>query len=278
MKISSPIAALTAIVIASGIMVQGPASAAPVSITVNGAFTDAPDSLTVGPNIFSSFVGLNFTSTFSYDPTAARINTEFASPADGGSGQELGTEFTGGFANPAIPGLPVTPPDTNTYISPTLIAEQENDVTRTPAELLNLLPGGTTFDFFSVNGWQPGSTFSGGSTIGDGAAIDAINFGLTFIDVDGTMIGGALSASDLMPETLDINLIDFVIVTVEEYENAELVGFAYQFGTIGEGGTFNNFTIVSETSEVSEPAISAIFAVGMATIGLARRRKRADNA
>ncbi len=52
MKISSPIAALTAIVIASGIMVQGPASAAPVSITVNGAFTDAPDSLTVGPNIF----------------------------------------------------------------------------------------------------------------------------------------------------------------------------------------------------------------------------------
>lgn len=276
MNISSPIAALTAIVIASGIMVQGPAAAAPVSITVNGAFTDAPDSLTVGPNIFSSLVGLNFTSTFTYDPTGAQINTEFASPAEGGSGQELGTEFTGGSATPLIPALPVTPPDTNTYTSPTLIVEQENNVTRSPAELLNLLPGGTTFDFFTINGWQPGSTFSGGSTItGDGDAIDAVNFGLTFIDVDGTMIGGPLSSSDLMPETLDINLVDFVIVAVEEFENSERIGFAYQFGTIGEGGTFNNFTIVSATSEVSEPAMTAIFAVGMAAIGLTRRKKRA---
>ncbi len=274
MKIASPIAALTALIIASGIIVQGPASAAPVSITVNGTFTNAPDSLTVGPNIFSSLVGLNFTSTFSYDPTGSQINTEFASPAEGGSGQELGTEFTGGSVTPLIPALPVVPPDTNTYTSPTLVAEQENNVTRSPAELLNLLPGGTTFDFFTINGWQPGSTFSGGSTItGDGAAIDAVNFGLTFIDVDGAMIGGPLSASDLMPETVDLSLVDFVIVTIEEFENSERIGFAYQFGTIDQGGTFNNFTIVAAASEVSEPAMTAMFALGIAGLGFVRRRK-----
>jgi hypothetical protein len=273
-KIASPIAALTALIIASGIIVQGPASAAPVSITVNGTFTNAPDSLTVGPNIFSSLVGLNFTSTFSYDPTGSQINTEFASPAEGGSGQELGTEFTGGSVTPLIPALPVVPPDTNTYTSPTLVAEQENNVTRSPAELLNLLPGGTTFDFFTINGWQPGSTFSGGSTItGDGAAIDAVNFGLTFIDVDGAMIGGPLSASDLMPETVDLSLVDFVIVTIEEFENSERIGFAYQFGTIDQGGTFNNFTIVAAASEVSEPAMTAMFALGIAGLGFVRRRK-----
>lgn len=151
MKISPRITAFAAVMIASGLFVQAPASAAPVSITVNGAFTNAPNSVTVGPNVFSSFVGLNFISTFSYNTTGSTINNEFASPAEGGSGEELGTEFTGGSATPLIPALPVTPPDTNTYTSPTLIAEQENNVTRTAAELLNLLPGGT-FDFFSVNG------------------------------------------------------------------------------------------------------------------------------
>lgn len=276
MKISPRITAFAAVMIASGLFVQAPASAAPVSITVNGAFTNAPNSVTVGPNVFSSFVGLNFISTFSYNTTGSTINNEFASPAEGGSGEELGTEFTGGSATPLIPALPVTPPDTNTYTSPTLIAEQENNVTRTAAELLNLLPGGT-FDFFSVNGWQPGSTFSGGSTItGDGDAIDAVNFGLTFIDVDATMIGGPLTPGDLMPETLDISLVDYVFVAVEEFENTELVGYAYQFGTIAEGGTFNNFTIVSVASEVSEPGMAAILALGLAGLGLARRRKRAS--
>lgn len=276
MKISPRITAFAAVMIASGLFVQAPASAAPVSITVNGAFTNAPNSVTVGPNVFSSFVGLNFISSFSYNTTGSTINNEFASPAEGGSGEELGTEFTGGSATPLIPALPVTPPDTNTYTSPTLIAEQENNVTRTAAELLNLLPGGT-FDFFSVNGWQPGSTFSGGSTItGDGDAIDAVNFGLTFIDVDATMIGGPLTPGDLMPETLDISLVDYVFVAVEEFENTELVGYAYQFGTIAEGGTFNNFTIVSVASEVSEPGMAAILALGLAGLGLARRRKRAS--
>ncbi len=275
MKISPRITAFAAVMIASGLFVQAPASAAPVSITVNGAFTNAPNSVTVGPNVFSSFVGLNFISTFSYNTTGSTINNEFASPAEGGSGEELGTEFTGGSATPLIPALPVTPPDTNTYTSPTLIAEQENNVTRTAAELLNLLPGGT-FDFFSVNGWQPGSTFSGGSTItGDGDAIDAVNFGLTFIDVDATMIGGPLTPGDLMPETLDISLVDYVFVAVEEFENSELVGYAYQFGTIAEGGTFNNFTIVSVASEVSEPGMAAILALGLAGLGLIRHRKRA---
>ena len=275
MKISPRITAFAAVMIASGLFVQAPASAAPVSITVNGAFTNAPNSVTVGPNVFSSFVGLNFISTFSYNTTGSTINNEFASPAEGGSGEELGTEFTGGSATPLIPALPVTPPDTNTYTSPTLIAEQENNVTRTAAELLNLLPGGT-FDFFSVNGWQPGSTFSGGSTItGDGDAIDAVNFGLTFIDVDATMIGGPLPPGDLMPETLDISLVDYVFVAVEEFENTELVGYAYQFGTIAEGGTFNNFTIVSVASEVSEPGMAAILALGLAGLGLIRHRKRA---
>ena len=261
------------VLIASGAFAHSSASAVPVSITVLGAFTDAPVSLTGGvSNTFSSFVGLGFDATFSFNTTGATINNEFASPAEGGSGQELGTEFTGGSATPIIPLLPVTPPDTNTYTSPTLIAEAENNVTRNTAELLNLLPSGT-FDFFSVNGWMPGSTFSGGSTItGDGDAIDAVNFGLLFIDVDATMLG-TLASTDLMPETIDLNLVDFVFVALEEFEAGELVGFAYQFGTIDEGGTFNEFTIASST-EVSAPGMLALFPLALGVIGFARRNKR----
>lgn len=274
MKFTSPLAAFSAILIASGVLIQAPASAAPVSITVNGVFTDAPDSITTGPNIFNPLLlGLGFTSTFSYNTTGGTINTEFAAPASGGTGEELGTEFTDGSATPVIPALPVTPPDTNTFTSPTLIVEMENNVTRTPPELLNLLPGGT-YDFFSVNGWEPSSTFSGGSTIGDSAAIDGITFGLTFIDLDATLFSGPLTATDMMPETIDISLVDFVIATVEEYEDSEVVGFAYQFGTIGEGGTFNNFTIVSETAEVPEPAVPLVLGVGLLALFAARRKKR----
>jgi len=277
MNSTSPRNLFAGIVVAAGLVAHAPAFAAPVSITVNGTFTDAPDSLTVGSNVLAPLVGLGFTSTFNYDPTSAQINTEFASPAEGGSGQELGTEFTSGSATPLIPALPVMPPDTNTFTSPTLIAEQENNVTRSAADLLNLLPAGSNYDFFSVNGWDPGSTFSGGSTItGDGDAIDGITFGLTFIDIDGTMLSGTLTAGDLMPETLDLSLVDYVFVAIEEFEDSELVGFAYQFGTIGAGGTFNNFTIVSETSAVSEPAMTIMFAFGIAAIGLARRKKRAS--
>lgn len=261
------------VLIASGAFAHSSASAAPVSITIHGVFTDAPVSLTGGvSNTLSSFVGLGFDATFTYDTAGGTINTEFASPAEGGTGQELGTEFTGGSATPIIPLLPVTPPDTNTYTSPTLIAEMENDVTRTSADFLNLLPGGT-YDFFSVNGWEPSSTFSGGSTItGDGDAIDAINFGLTFIDVDATMLG-TLASTDLMPEAIDLSLVDFVFVALEEFEGGELIGFAYQFGTIDEGGTFTEFTIASNT-EVSEPGMLALFPLALGVIGFARRNKR----
>ena len=272
MKIGTLRSAFAGILVASGAFAFTSASAAPVSITVHGVFTDAPVSLTGGvSNTFSSFVGLGFDATFSYNTTGATINNEFASPAFGGTGQELGTEFTGGSATPIIPLLPVTPPDTNTYTSPTLVAEMENNVTRNTVDLLNLLPAGT-YDFFSVNGWEPSSTFSGGSTIGESDAIDGVNFGLTFIDVDATMLGAPV-ATDLMPETVDLNLVDFVIVTLEEYEGSELVGFAYQFGTIGEGGTFNEFTIVSNT-EVSEPGMLALFPLALGAIGFARRNKR----
>lgn len=124
MNSTSPRNLFAGIVVAAGLVAHAPAFAAPVSITVNGTFTDAPDSLTVGSNVLAPLVGLGFTSTFNYDPTSAQINTEFASPAEGGSGQELGTEFTSGSATPLIPALPVTPPDTNTFTSPTLIAER----------------------------------------------------------------------------------------------------------------------------------------------------------
>jgi len=259
--------------IASGAFAHSSASAAPVSITIHGVFTDAPVSLTGGvSNTLSSFVGLGFDATFTYNTIGGTTNDEFASPAEGGTGQEIGTEFTDGSATPIIPLLPVTPPDTNTYTSPTLIAEMENDVTRTSADLLNLLPGGT-YDFFSVNGWEPSSTFSGGSTItGDGDAIDAINFGLTFIDVDATMLG-TLASTDLMPEAIDLSLVDFVFVALEEFEGGELIGFAYQFGTIDEGGTFTEFTIASNT-EVSEPGMLALFPLALGVIGFARRNKR----
>lgn len=275
MKFITPKIALATLVFTATAIAQAPVTAAPVSITVNGTFTDAPDALTSGANIFNPLmIGLGFSSTFSYDTTGGTINTEFAAPADGGTGEEFGTEFTGGSATPIIPALPVTPPDTNTYTSPTLIVEMENNVTRTPADLLNLLPGGT-YDFFSVNGWEPSSTFSGGSTIGEGGAIDGINFGLAFIDVDATLFSGPLTPTDMMPETIDISLVDYVIVVLEEYEDSELVGFAYQFGTIAEGGTFNNFTIVSETSEVPEPAMPLVLGIGLLALFAARRKKRA---
>lgn len=257
----------TAAMVTLGLGVDRAAHAAPVSITVNGVFTDAPDSITTGPNILSSLIGLAFTSTFSYDTAGATINDAFNSPADGGTGQELGTEFTAGFASPSVPGA-------GSYVSPTLVAEMENNVTRNSAELLGLLPAGT-YDFFSVNGWQPGSTFSGGSTIGDGGAIDAVNFGLTFIGDGSSALIGTLTAADSMPTALDLSLVTGVIVTIEEFEAGELVGFAYQFGQINEGGTFENFTIVSAETEVPAPQTAVLFALAAAGLALRRRRRAA---
>ncbi len=256
--------AAAAAIIAVGAVAGGSALAAPVSINVSGVFTDAPDSITTGPNVLSSLVGLAFTSTFSYDTAGATINDEFNAPADGGTGEELGTEFTGGFASPSVHGA-------GSYVSPTLVAEMENNVTRTSADLLGLLPPGT-YDFFSANGWQPGSTFSGGSTIGDGGAIDGVNFGLTFIGDGSSSLIGTLTAGDSMPTALDLGLVTGVIVTIEEYEGSELVGFAYQFGQIGEGGTFENFTIVSAETEVPAPPAAALLGLAVAGLSIWRRR------
>ena len=233
-------------------------SATPVSINVTGTFTVATGTL-------SDLLNLGFTGNFSYDTGGATIGDAFNSPADGGTGQELGTEFTGGFATPFIPSTG------EGYTSPTLVAEQENNVTRTTADLLNILPGGI-YDFFSINGWEPGSTFIGGSTITEEGADDATNFGLTYIGVGPSALIGTLTASDAMPTGLDLNLVDYVIVTVEEYEAGELVGLAYQFGTIGEGGTFNNFTIESD-AVVSEPLSIALFGLGLGLMGLMRRKQ-----
>ena len=76
-----------------------------------------------------------------------------------------------------------------------------------------------------------------------------------------------------MPTSLDLGHVSAVIVTVEAYFNSELIGFAYQLGTIGEGGTFNSFTIVSETAAVPEPGMIALFPLALGVIGFARRNK-----
>lgn len=77
-----------------------------------------------------------------------------------------------------------------------------------------------------------------------------------------------------MPTSLDLGHVSAVIVTVEAYFNSELIGFAYQLGTIGEGGTFNSFTIVSETAAVPESGIIALFPLALDVTGFARRKKR----
>ena len=76
-----------------------------------------------------------------------------------------------------------------------------------------------------------------------------------------------------MPTSLDLVHVSAVIVTVEAYFNSELIGFAYHLGTIGEGGTFNSFTIVSETAAVPESGMIALFPLALGVIGFARRNK-----
>ena len=76
-----------------------------------------------------------------------------------------------------------------------------------------------------------------------------------------------------MPTSLDLVHVSAVIVTVEAYFNSELIGFAYQLGTIGAGGTFNSFTIVSETAAVPESGMIALFPLALGVIGFARRNK-----
>lgn len=234
------------------------ASATPVSINVAGTYSVASGTL-------SSLLGAGFTSGFTYDTDLAAaipVSVEFGSPAAGGTGQELGAEFNSGSvsSSTSVPGF--------VFPSPTSIAEQENDVTRTGEELLDLLPGGV-FDFFSVNGWGGGSTFVGGSTISEstGEVINGVSIDLVFI---GNMFGPDLTATTPMPGTLDLGLVTNVLVSIEEISAGETVGFAFQFGTIGEGGTFNNFTIESN-AQIAEPGSLLIFGLGLGLLGLRRR-------
>ena len=249
--------ALAGILLAVAAAMASPALAAPVSVNVSGAFTVATGTL-------SGFLGLGYTSGFTYDTDLSAAlpgSVEFAAPASGGTGQELGAEFGGGSVTPFIPSL------AEGYTSPSTITEMENDVTRTGPELLSLLPGGV-YDFFNLNGWHPDSVFSGGSTINDVAAVEGVNVSLVFI---GNMFSTPLTASSPMPGALDLNLVDYVVVIVEEFEGSEVVGMALQFGVIGAGGTFNNFTVVFE-SVVSEPAPFALLTLAVAVIGYRRHK------
>ncbi len=248
----------------------GSAVATPVNINVSGAFSVATGTL-------ADLLGRAFIGGFSYDTAGATTNDAFGSPADGGTGQELGTEFTGGSATPSIPSLG------EGFTSPTLVAELENNVTRTAGDLLNLLPDGT-YDFFSLNGWSPDSSFvPGGTTINEQGADTGVNFGLTFIAaVDSGFVGTLSDPSaevppatfaSAFPTAIDLSQVDFVVVTVEEYVNQSLVGLAYQFGTIGEGGTFENFEIVSAEA-VPEPGAIVLFGLGLTIVLIRFNRPR----
>ena len=253
----------TAVAILLSAFVGSPATASPVSINVSGAFTNATGTL-------SDLLGLAFTSDFNYDTdTSTRITAPvdslaFDTPA--GGGQKLGVEFAAGSVTPLVPALP---PGENGYTSLTSVASMDNDVLFTASELLNILTGGV-YDIFTVNGWEPGSTFgAAASTINEGDPIDAVNFGLTFVGDLGMIVGPLTTGSD-MPGTLNFANIIGVVVTVVEYEAGELVGLAYQFGQID--GTFNAFTIASDTPTVPAPAAGWLFLAGLAGMGALRRR------
>jgi hypothetical protein len=248
----------TAVAILLSAFVGLPATASPVSINVSGAFTNATGTL-------SGLLGLGFTSGFNYDTdTANGIPGSLAFEEPVGGGQKLGVEYASGSATPSIPALPAG------YVSPTSVAEIDNDVFFTSSELRGILPAGV-YDLFTVNGWEPGSTFgTAGSTINEGDPIDAVNFGLTFV---GDLFAGALTAGSDMPGTLNLAGIIGVVVTVEEYAGGELVGLAYQFGQID--GAFNEFAIVSDTPAVPAPAAMWLFVAGLAGLATLRRRRSA---
>ena len=235
------------------------ASATPVSLNVSGTFTVATGTL-------SDLLGEAFSGGFAYDTDTSLTlpgSLDFANPASGGTGQELGGEFATplGFATPSSGG--------GGFTSSQLVVESENNVTRTSADLLNLLPGGI-YDFFGLTAYEPGTTTNPGNTIDDGnAVITGVSVDLVFV---GDMFGADLTALDSFPTTLDLGLVSHVVLLVEEYENEVLIGQAYQFGTIGEGGTFNSFTIECD-AVVSEPLSIALFGLGLGLMGLIRRKQ-----
>ena len=237
------------------------ASATPVSFNVAGTFAVATGSL-------SDLLGVAFTSGFTYDTDTSQAipgSLDFANPANGGTGQELGAEFATplGFATPAGGG--------GGFVSTQLVVESENNVTRTGAEMLNLLPGGI-YDFFGLTAYEPGTTTNPGTTIDEGnVVITGVSVDMVFI---GDMFAADLTALDSFPTTLDLGLVSHVIVLVEEYENEVLIGQAYQFGTIAEGGTFSSFTIESD-AVVSEPLSIALFGLGLGLRGAMRRKRTA---
>jgi hypothetical protein len=236
------------------------AQAAPVSSNVSGTFNFASGTL-------AGALGLAFTSGFNYDTdTSTRITSpveslEFDTPV--GGGQRLGVEYAAGSVTPSVPAISAG------YTSPTSVLEIDNNVFFDSSELLGLFPSGV-YDLFTVNGWEPSSTFgSAASTINDNDAIDAFNFGLAFI---GDLVAGPLTTGSDMPGTLNLANIIGVVVVAEEYVGGELVGIAYSVGQID--GTFNEFTIVSDEPSVPVPAAGLLMLAGVAGMAGLRRRSR----
>ena len=251
--------AAAATALAAGLFFTGAASATQVSINVSGNFS-------VATGTMASLLGLGFTGQFNYDTVIANADpgsVEFLSPGSGGTGQELGAQFSGQFVMPAVPSIGAV------YISDSTVVEAENDVTRTSADLIGLLPDGV-YDFFIVNGWEPSSTFSGGSTVNDEGVIDGLNVSVVLV---GDLFPSPLTATSDFPSTFDENLITGVLVIAEEYEAGESVGLAYHFGTLGDLGTFGEFAISTVETAVPEPAALAVLGLGLAGLGALRRRR-----
>lgn len=245
---------------ASAFFAFGPASAAPVSINVTGNFAVATGTMT-------GLLGLGFVGQFNYDSTIANADpgsVEFLSPGTGGTGEELGAEYSGQFVAPSVPATG------DSYVSNSTVAEMENDVTRSSAELLGLLPSGV-YDIFTVNGWEPSSTFSGGSTINNSGVIDGLNVSLAIV---GNLFPGVLTAASDFPTAFDLGSIVGVLVIAEEFVGGESVGMAYQFGTLGPGGTFGTFEVSAAEVQVPEPAALAVLGLGLAAFGALQRRRR----